>query len=513
MATKRIIVKKSGDNAMVRSVLEPGAFADENEEDEDTVLIEETEEQTIKRLLAESERESQFDLFANLGAPLMDRGLCLKYMIQRSGTVVGWRSHPYSWEMLKTEFGGGSYTVTAKHPHTNVFVKKQSMSLEGRPLTPAEEPDKPAAQQFPFPFQPPQQTDVAAILTPVLQMLTQLAVPKADTGTAEIIKAMQASNQTQFQMMQQMMQAIGESNMRQSQFQMQMMEKMNDRIEAVMRKEGDKFSANDILKATQDAQEAGFRLFAQLQTMATQVAEEKLAQLPEAAPQRGMIDTLIEGLAPMVLQSMTGVKAASLPSQAPRPVQSGGQINPNGVNFPKVNLPQRQSQPVQRQGATMAPRPTAPAAPAPAKQPSRIAGLPTLDANTAAPTYKQTQTAAAVPANIEKWLPGMMVCFQTAWGVAGGDESLFRQAVGAELDKAGFDYVTFVKEVSRADITNFAKAQAPQALPIFEALYGDFEAKAGMVGTSTAQSSLNSVVSPATIEPSSPVTREPTIDA
>lgn len=487
---RKVVVKHGESVPSLASVFRERGEEDDDDDDE-TVIVHETEEQTIKRLLADSERESQFDIFANLGTPLMDRGLCLKYMIQRSGTVVGWRSHPYTWEMLKTEFGGGSYTVTAKHPHSNVFVKKQSMSLEGKPQQPTEEDTR--AQHAPMQPQPSQGENFIAPLMGLIS--TVLTSRQSDGGSSEIIKAMQASNQTQFQMMQQMMTQINESNMRNTQFQMQILEKMNDRIEAVMRREGDKYSANDVLKATQDAQEAGFRLFAQLQTMASQVADEKMAMLPEASQPKSMMDTLIESLAPMVINGMSGgAKAApTLPAQ---PVRAGGQINPNAVSFPKVALPQRQG--VSSQVARVQPtQPQSQPQPQPHPQPqpqAKKTGLPTLVLET-----------EVKPNPFEKWIETIGAPLQVAWATSNGEESMFRAIVLAELDKRGFPYGKFVGEVSRADINSFALANAPQLLPVFEALYGDFAVKAGVVGSSTAQPAQREPES----EPSRAVSEQP----
>jgi len=124
---------------------------DYNEEDEDNFLDEEDEtanfsevdetnsiisDEETERTLARIEAKEAFDLFTEVGDYWEKRGQLVRYDINKGSKLLTKKDHPYSWEELQKEFGGGNYKVMARLPADgNKYLKAQTKSLHDAPET------------------------------------------------------------------------------------------------------------------------------------------------------------------------------------------------------------------------------------------------------------------------------------------------------------------------------------------------------------------------------------------
>jgi hypothetical protein len=73
---------------------------------------------------------AEFDLFDFCENEFVKKGDFVEYTIKKNGSTIGFKKHPYSWERIQKEFGGGRYNVLAKSMLTGRIVKRQSMPVE-----------------------------------------------------------------------------------------------------------------------------------------------------------------------------------------------------------------------------------------------------------------------------------------------------------------------------------------------------------------------------------------------
>ena len=88
------------------------------------------------KTLARIEAREAFDLFNEVGDYWEKRGQTVRYDINKGNKLLTKRDHPYSWEEIQKEFGGGTYKVMARLPSDgNRYLKAQSKALHSAPET------------------------------------------------------------------------------------------------------------------------------------------------------------------------------------------------------------------------------------------------------------------------------------------------------------------------------------------------------------------------------------------
>lgn len=98
------------------------------------------EELSIESILARADNAKEYDIFEDIGAPLVERGDRVTYSIKKNGAHVGSVPHPFSYDKIQEKWGGGTYQVTlrsflfAKKPGGG-YLKSQSKMVE-EPLAP-----------------------------------------------------------------------------------------------------------------------------------------------------------------------------------------------------------------------------------------------------------------------------------------------------------------------------------------------------------------------------------------
>jgi hypothetical protein len=120
-------------------------FDDEDEDsfiDSDEVELSKAEmeaptgmkEEDMDKILADIEAKESFDLFSEVGDAWLLKGQVVKYDINKNGKLLTKKEHPYSWEQLQKDFGGGSYKVMARLPaNNNKYLKAQNKQLLDAP--------------------------------------------------------------------------------------------------------------------------------------------------------------------------------------------------------------------------------------------------------------------------------------------------------------------------------------------------------------------------------------------
>lgn len=89
-------------------------------------------ELSVDEIINRAEKLEDFDIFLDVGAPLAARGDHVTYSFRRAGKHVDTVEHPYSYEQLQKDYGGGSYVVMLR---SQMFSKKKGGYLKSQSRT------------------------------------------------------------------------------------------------------------------------------------------------------------------------------------------------------------------------------------------------------------------------------------------------------------------------------------------------------------------------------------------
>lgn len=343
-------------------------FDDEEEEEEEESLLQTDEE------IEEELKGLDFDIFIDVGEKRAKRGDVVRYTIYQNGQMIATSLHPYSWEKLQKEHGGGHYKVQARSTMTGQFIKQQSKQVAEAKKSPESESEKSNGRFFELldnmnktlaeqqrasdekarmeriefqrkleKMQEQQKEENKENQNTMLTMLTALMSQPKDNGLKEMMAMMQAQGQQQMQMMMAMMKGNEKQDnstdlmtlmMQMNNNTMQMIKEMNesnsrafdkisDRIEKA--KGGDdSFSGMKLVELFQTAQGQGFEQMKLL----NELAEKKAAEKGDGGDEDESVTKSLIKTLPGVLTNLAQISAAnkqaptqSLPqSYAPRPV-------------------------------------------------------------------------------------------------------------------------------------------------------------------------------------------------
>lgn len=88
------------------------------------------------KILLEIEAKESYDIFTDVGDYWLRKEQTVRYDINKGNKLLTKKDHPYSWEELQKEYGGGTYKVMARLPaNGNRYLKAQSKSLHNAPET------------------------------------------------------------------------------------------------------------------------------------------------------------------------------------------------------------------------------------------------------------------------------------------------------------------------------------------------------------------------------------------
>jgi hypothetical protein len=72
----------------------------------------------------------EFDIFADVGDKLTRAGDRISYTIKRDGDfIAGAIKHPFSWDRVQKEYGGGTYQVIARSTNKGGYIKSQTRNV------------------------------------------------------------------------------------------------------------------------------------------------------------------------------------------------------------------------------------------------------------------------------------------------------------------------------------------------------------------------------------------------
>jgi len=114
---------------------------DEEEEEEE----ESDENLTVDEILERARSYEDWDIFEDVAPSLILKGDTVKYSIKKNGKHVATVEHPYSYDEIQKNFGGGSYVVTLR---SKLFSKRPGggyLTSQPRVVATPEEAGRPAA--------------------------------------------------------------------------------------------------------------------------------------------------------------------------------------------------------------------------------------------------------------------------------------------------------------------------------------------------------------------------------
>jgi hypothetical protein len=334
------------------------------EAEEELELAESEEDEDIKAEL----EPYNVDIFDDIGVKRAKNGDLLKYEIYKNHQMLTTKTHPYSWEELQRDFGGGYYKVKAKSLTTGKYVKSQSKQVADSPnvgeknevnnfnnkffdmfnqmnksMLDAQqkqeeklERERREAERKFMEQQKRMQEEAQSNQNTMLAMITAMMTKPQDSGTKELLLAMQQQSQQNMQMMMAMMQGMGgkkDTSMDMMQLMMQMnqsnalmIEKMNEANARAFEKMSEKFEklkSNDdlsglnLINLVQEAQAKGFEQMKMIQEIAEKKAEE-LAGDDDDKEDESITKTLIKSLAP-TLASIASANMQQKGGEQPAP--------------------------------------------------------------------------------------------------------------------------------------------------------------------------------------------------
>ncbi len=292
---------------------------------------------------ASIEEIAEFDIFDFCENEFVKKGDFVEYTIKKNGATVGFKKHPFSWEKVQKEYGGGRYNVLAKSTLTGRIVKRQSMPVEDIQtddrgshhigFNPADlvsqiaevvkpKDDGPNFMEL-FTLMQSQQEKTRH----EAERAAERARQESERQTSSLVQIMQQNTLMMLEMMKGSKKE--DSTVQIAQLIQAFADKMENRFERTLDKIQNQQSQNksefgllEILKLQQDAQDKGFKLYSQLNSIAESKAEEKLELIEEyrdnggpSGEKKTMTDTLIETILPTV------AGALAKQSQAPQAPQ------------------------------------------------------------------------------------------------------------------------------------------------------------------------------------------------
>lgn len=302
------------------------------------------------------EEISEFDIFDYCESEFVKKGDFVEYTVKKNGATVGFKKHPFSWEKIQKEFGGGRYNILAKSVLTGKIVKRQTMAVEdalhedrrdsGIGFNPAD-----LVSQIAEVVKPKNEGPNFMELFTLMNNQQEKSRIEAERAAERAKADSEKQSSTLIQLMQQntmmmleMMKSTKKDDptLQLAQLIQSFAEKMENRFERAIDKiqnqnasKSSEFGLLEVLKLQQDAQDKGFKLYSQLNQIAEAKADEKLELIEEyrengttsTGEKKSMTDTLIETILPTVAGALAqqGQQKAAQQSAQRRPVSQNAQ--------------------------------------------------------------------------------------------------------------------------------------------------------------------------------------------
>lgn len=288
-----------------------------------------------------------YDIFDHCQKILDEQHVQSVYTISKNGELLCTRHHPYSWERLQKEFGGGHYQIVAKTVNGKKYIKTDTRTVaEVQASLKNEEEQKSSGMEFDkliLLMQQQREQDRREMRealerqkeeeerrrleekeraretisqnqnqTMLLIEMMKINAEKSERATLEIAKIQQQAEERAAR--------AAEKN---SQLMMQMMQnQMQMQIETMKSKKDDGFTPLELMQMMKNAEENGYKKMAELLQLARAEADERLALRGdndgEKAEKKTITDTLIESMLPTITSALAGqaTQALSQPTQS-----------------------------------------------------------------------------------------------------------------------------------------------------------------------------------------------------
>ena len=317
-ATKRRKSKEEKLNE-AKEIVEAADLTEEAEGD-----IENVEEETD-----ELEAAIGFDIF-EFGEAQQKRGDQVKYIIKRNGEMLTSRYHPFSWEKLQEEYGGGQYQIVARSMVKQKYLKSETRSVAN--------PGNGQGVSTDFAFgkskryyeddrvdrteKEPSIKEMWGIMNEATQSAKEeareIARTEKETSSTMVtaLMTMMQNSQTQAQtLFLEMMKSNQEGLNRISENTNQMFRDMNDKFEKIVDKistrpgNKEEFGIFELMKLQNDSRDQGFDMFNKMQELAEAKAEEKAEFLTgkddgDTKKEKSLTESVVEALLPAISASL-----------------------------------------------------------------------------------------------------------------------------------------------------------------------------------------------------------------
>lgn len=343
-------------------------------------VIEELDEQGLglssldEHFEVESETdEGDFDVFIEPAQEVIAKQGSPRFRIKKDGQFLVTVNHPYSWDRLQQEHGGGFYSVTCINQKGQA-VKTQSQTV-AEPQEPKEEEDPTG-----FGFSQASGSGGSNSMSEFMKFATFLKMfmgdKEAKTQAATIAQATAGTESTKviFQMMQEnsknsqqmfleMMKMNQETAKAISENTTKMIQSMNDKFEKIVSKKDDGVSVHQYHKELRDAEDRGYDKAMKITELIEKKADERAVEKAELMSAEEGDGSLMSSLAKNILPIISkGLEAQSEAAKAAQTQHQARQI----LNPPPQQLrplppqfvpgqqppPQQQQQPARRQAPT-----------------------------------------------------------------------------------------------------------------------------------------------------------------
>lgn len=287
-----------------------------------------------------------FDIFDYCDG-IVKKGDQVKYEIRKNGELLTSKLHPCSWDKIQSDFGEGSYQVTARSMVTKKYIKHQTMVLADNPngakttQQRQEETQQTAQQQQSQPSFMEILTLINNLDTKAKNEAREMAKEQATSSNAVVtsmLTLMQSNQQQSQNMFMEIAKLSTSMTEKLTETTNRMFEKMEDRFEKIVeklstKKEEKGMDAFQIIKMTEDAQRKGFDMFSKMNDLAEKKLEERLEIMEEnkgsntKSEKTSMLDRLIDNVVPTITsainkqQQIDAQQRRLLPRQSQRPVQ------------------------------------------------------------------------------------------------------------------------------------------------------------------------------------------------
>ncbi|MEO5348865.1 MAG: hypothetical protein H7836_04390 [Magnetococcus sp. YQC-3] len=289
-----------------------------------------------------------FDLFDHCQKLLDQQQVQAVYTISKNGELLCTKHHPYSWERLQREYGGGHYQIVAKTVNGKQYIKMDTRTVADLALNTIKEDEKEGTpsmfENFMVMMQQQREQDRREMKEALERQKAEEERRRLEEKerTKEAIASTQSQSMMLIEMMKMMNEKSERSTLELARLQQQaeertakanekstqmMIQMMQMQIESLKSKKDEGFSTIELMTMMKEAEENGYKKMAELLTLARAEAEERIAMRGEDSGEKKekktLTDTLIESMLPTITTALAGQATQALTQPKVAPTRRG----------------------------------------------------------------------------------------------------------------------------------------------------------------------------------------------